>query len=212
MHQENNCIAKPSYVPADYDRIKVVGTMDGLLDMAWENANAILYPRSNDKSFQELAPHFKDLAKLIQSKCTSKESALPRIRSMRDLMIYHKKSMPHAQKKCLDYIIADVEKLQKQCAQTWELRIQKYAPQNFHFDGCEIYPYPHTIITTYFGKATRWVRDEDVDYKTGGLLKPKHEAVIHALQAGDICKFDNDGQQPFCHAANTGFRMTLVVR
>lgn len=191
------------YIPEDYHRIKIVNDMSELLSMQWENANAILLPRSQNADFQELAPHFGAVAQLI----AGNRQYGYRINSLEELEAYQAKASSWQQKLCFDYIISDVKNLENQCTATgWQLRSQDNKACPFHFDRNL---YPHTIITTYFGRPTRWVQDEDIDFEKE---KPKKDAPIYRFQPGDICKINNKGDPSFFHAASKGFRMTLIAR
>jgi hypothetical protein len=202
-----------AYIPIDYDRIKVVEDMGQLLNTPWDNTNAILYPRSMTTDFQRLAPHFGSVANIIyaQHHPQNKKSFVP-IKNLETLESYRSKLQTYEQKACLNFMINDVHRLSNQCSSLgWILRVQKSYNIDFHFDDGLEEPNTHTIVTTYFGKGTRWIRDEDICYPNSKSPEPKKDAEIFTLQTGDICKFDNKGDPPFCHATNNGFRMVLIA-
>ncbi|MCB9996529.1 MAG: hypothetical protein H6869_08855 [Rhodospirillales bacterium] len=210
---------KPDYIPADYKRIKVVGSLSELFNAKFggpDEINCIVYPRRLQQDFNKLALALQPLADDARRKTG-------RIRKLHYNDLKQLSAVPDpVLKEAVDAVIGDmdfpeVRRAREDFYKHAEFRIVYPGAydldeviEDFHEDN--IYVPEGRIIFFYAGATSEGARNEDVIKRSReGLINPQNDAYdlkpgakAFRFQAGDVIRFAGNcqpGIKPFVHKA-----------
>ena len=169
---------RPDYIPADYHRIKIVGSLTELFNTEFGEANCILFPRSLTGDFNALA---REMAKIGVSKFLKRENAMPAALAAEEAQV---KSDIEAVKSAFHRPLLGTR---------WQLRLERkykltaqHSVLNFHIDGTSK-PDLGRVLCNYTAPVTEWIRNEDAEPdKVRGYFKAHEGAPVYQLGVGDI--------------------------
>ena len=169
---------RPDYIPADYPRIKIVGSLTELFNAEFGDANCILFPRSLSGDFNALA---REMAKIGVSKFLKRENAMPSELAAEEAQV---KSDIEAVKRAYQRPLLGTK---------WQLRLERkykldaqHSVLNFHIDGT-IKPKLGRVLCNYTAPVTEWIKNEDAEPDAvRGYFKEREGATIYELGVGDI--------------------------
>ena len=211
---------KPDYIPADYKRIKVVGSLSELFSEQFggkDEVNCILYPRKLTGDFNALARGLENYV-------------VPNGNDRHDF--YTPDSFRHAAKECFLNPVA-IEAAMRICADMEEISalspsrllclryVKEYTPSvyEFHNDGSGIFKNREwdRLLCSYNVAATEWIKNENWQESTKTAVS---DACIFTFHPGDMfqqaMRKNKKSVPPFIHRAplvppDGPARLVLVV-
>jgi hypothetical protein len=174
-----------NYIPADYDRITVVGDLCSLLSEDFgTRGNVVLYPRRLAGDFDALARVMAAYFNLGKDEIFIKYKENEKLLAFRDVLENENLL------RCLDIILADMEFIQSTGARTTLRLLRGYSEASgtheFHVDGLN--QNFDRMFTCYNDPVTEYVRNDDVLSVDGHKAVVRDDAVIYSFHAGDIWK------------------------
>ncbi len=189
-------MVRPDYIPANYDRIGVVGSLRDLCKIPFGPANCILYPRSLTADFNGLALYLKERV-LEQAPGINLSGHMEHISTYSPLLTgIAEKDMTPEIKEAAAVIIADRETVRKEGFNSTGLRLMWNnsvgLADTFHEDGRFFHPERGRILCAYVGKTTEGLKESDAII-TPEVITPKPGSVPFHFNTGDVIRFAGDG-------------------
>lgn len=188
---------RPDYLPKDYKRIKVVGSLSELFNEQFggpDEVNCILFPRRLTEDFNALARAMK---KTMEG-APRDDLLLTGVKNLLGL-----RNFPDAARPALNRIRQDMESIRASGPHQPCLRYIKNYNVNtvyqFHADGTAGGLQTGRILCAYNDPVTEWVRNEDWDRGINETTE------IFVLRAGDLWSqsrnWPDKNIPPFIHRA-----------
>jgi hypothetical protein len=202
----------PDYVPGDYNRIKVVGSMSQFFNERFGPQNVILYPRA-------VVGDFRALARWIDHEFQIEKKKAQWIFNSQTLNRLYDR-MLGAEQFALRQILNDMDVVSRlQCSAKDSssavvlvvMSSAGYADSDFttatmHHDTHRPGARMGRTLCCYTGPVTEWVRNEDAKLRFCGdfMYDLKQDAAIQTFRLGDIwrsagCNIAEDQTLPFIH-------------
>jgi hypothetical protein len=197
-------MSRPRYIPANYKRIQVVGSLTELFNASFggpAEINCILYPRRLSGDFNALAAELAGI----------------RSRHIEDILSEYSEDINSGLAKAAGTILEDMRAIRSELekAETYsglDLRIERRgnpypgeSPWALHKDGAHNASLGR-ILCCYTDPVTEWARNEDVQTWKVGLYKLKPEGKINRFRPGDIWRLSVDPECPFVHRVPASVR------
>lgn len=169
---------RPDYIPADYNRIKIVGSLTELFNTPFGDANCILFPRTLTGDFNALS---REIAKTGLSKFLKRANAMPPELAAEEAQV---KNDMQALKGAFNRLVFG-SKVQLRLEKKYKLD-REHSVLNFHIDGTSK-PKMGRILCNYTAPVTEWIRNEDaVEGKVRGYFEAREGAPVYSFGVGDI--------------------------